>query len=233
MVMKIPNGRAQILVALSEQEVLKSVEVSLGAAGFDVVAASDGLQALGKVREAGVKAAILDASLEGMSGHHVLRTMKSDHLTKAIPVIMVSALPDEIDCILAMELGADDHLRIPFSHRELALRLRAIMARAVPQPDLSSILIAGRIALDRNDLQARVDRKPVHLTSVEFRLLLALMQSKGKVLSRERLIESAWGSEKKINVRTVDTHLRRLRCRLGPAGAQVRTVRSFGYRLTD
>jgi two-component system phosphate regulon response regulator PhoB len=225
------NGKRRILVAIAEPPTLDLVRRHLATAGFDVVTACDGMQALEKFREAGPALAILDVTLPGRKGHEVLRTIRSEPLTRATPVIMISEQDGGIDSIISLELGADDHVSKPISPKELTLRARAILSRCVTPSKPSAVSAVGKLRMNREHREVLVGRKPVDLTGVEFRLLSALMQASGEVLSRERLIQLAWGAEQKTQDRTVDTHLRRLRKKLGAAKDHVETVRGVGYRV--
>ena len=229
--MSAKGSKRLILVAGKKGEDLNHVQAHLANDGFDVITAADGSDALDKAHEAKPALVILDSTLRDMSSRDVLRKIKSDSVTCAIPVIILSEKNDEVDPIIALELGADDHLSRPFSVRELTLRVKAILSRRATPAQPLAVQTVGPFTLDRNEREVRVGRKVVELTSIEFRMLSALIQGGGAVLSRERLIESVWGSEHKTDSRTVDTHLRRLRAKLGAAKDHVETVRGFGNRL--
>ena len=148
-------------------------------------------------------------------------------------MIVVSERSEEIDRIIALELGADDYVVKPFSPRELALRVRAILSRRSMQQPKPTRVSIGRLKLDLENRAVSVNGKPVELSALDFRLMTVLMTALGRVVSRDQLIESAWGSESEISTRTVDTQLRRLRAKLGSAAEQIETVRGFGYRLAE
>jgi len=156
--------------------------------------------------------------------------LKSDTATSQIPILMLTAKAEEIDRIVGLEFGADDYVTKPFSPREIVLRIRAILRRA-ERADES--LNAGPISIDPARHQVRVSGKQVQLTSLEFKLLRTLMQRRGRVQDRDRLLNEVWGYESVIDTRTVDTHVRRLREKLGKAGDAIETVRGFGYRLRE
>ena len=168
--------------------------------------------------------------LPKMSGLEVCRILKGDAATSHIPVLMLTAKAEEIDRIVGLEFGADDYVTKPFSPREVTLRIRAILRRG-EKPE--ETLQAGSISIDPGRHQVRVNGKRVHLTSLEFKLLRTLMQRRGRVQERDKLLNDVWGYESVIDTRTVDTHVRRLREKLGKAGDAIETVRGFGYRLRE
>ena len=188
---------------------------------------------LAKARELSPALIILAMTIPGMAGKEVLRAIKSAPMTSVIPVVVLSEQSEEIDRIVALELGADDYVAKPFSARELALRVRAILSRRSIQQPRPSRLSIGRLRLDAESRIVTVNGKPVDLSALDFRLLTVLMSARGGVVSREQLIESVWGAESEIASRTVDTQLRRLRKKLGAASGQIQTVRGFGYQMTE
>jgi DNA-binding response OmpR family regulator len=221
----------QILVADDEPDVVQMVSQSLSSAGFKVTNAADGQEALNKARRNCPAAVVLDLMMPKLSGTEVLRALKGDPRTQAIPVIMLTACKDEVDRIVSLELGADDYVTKPFSPRELTLRIKAILSRQTPSHSTAPVSSIGQITIDRDAHEVRVRGRRVDATSVEYKLLNALCRRPGKVFSREELLDAVWGQESEIDVRAVDTHLRRLRGKLGSAAPQVQTVRGFGYRL--
>jgi two-component system phosphate regulon response regulator PhoB len=168
--------------------------------------------------------------LPKMSGLEVCKILKNDTATSHIPILMLTAKAEEIDRIVGLEFGADDYVTKPFSPREILLRIRAILRRGeTPGESLK----AGPISIDAARHEVRVNGKQVHLTSLEFKLLQTLMQRRGRVQNRDRLLNEVWGYEAVIDTRTVDTHVRRLREKLGKAGDAIETVRGFGYRVRE
>jgi two-component system phosphate regulon response regulator PhoB len=206
------------------------LEMALRKAGFKASTAGDGASGLQKVRDDRPDFVILDLMLPKMSGLEVCRILKSDTATSHIPILMLTAKAEEIDRIVGLEFGADDYVTKPFSPREVMLRIRAILRRG-EKPEES--LQAGSIAIDPARHQVRVNGKRVHLTSLEFKLLRTLIQRRGRVQERDKLLNDVWGYESVIDTRTVDTHVRRLREKLGKAGDAIETVRGFGYRLRE
>lgn len=221
----------RILIADDEADLLSLLGTSLRSAGFDVVKSEDGPSALAAARAESPALAILDLMMPGMTGLEVCKTLKNDSNTAEIAIILLTAKNSEIDRILAFELGADDYVTKPFSPRELVLRIQAILRHRTKPGSDGSYLQAGNIRLDLERHQVFVGPHPVGLTAIEFKLLAALMERRGRVQSREALLGTVWGIDHEIELRTVDTHLRRLREKLGPAGEQIYTVRGFGYRL--
>jgi two-component system phosphate regulon response regulator PhoB len=162
----------------------------------------------------------------------VCKILKSDFDTRHIPIMMLTAKAEEIDRIVGLEFGADDYVTKPFSPREVILRIRAILRRGDAKQE-EERLAAGPIVIDAARHQVSVAGKRVHLTSLEFKLLRTLLQRRGRVQARDRLLNDVWGYESVIDTRTVDTHVRRLREKLGKAGDVIETVRGFGYRLRE
>ncbi len=220
-----------ILLADDEPDVLKLAGTPLSQAGFGVLTASDGDTALSLIRERSPALAILDLMMPGMSGLEVCRALKNDPATAALPLVILTAKASAIDRIVAFEIGVDDYITKPFSPRELVLRVKAIL-RALASAQVSSgPLRAGDICLDRDRHSVTVKGREVDLTMVEFKLLAAMLEARGRLQTRDALLSRVWGVECDIELRTVDTHLRRLREKLGASGDQIQTVRGFGYRL--
>lgn len=232
MPLEMTNHR--ILVANHESEALAQLEARLIASGYQVIRASDGMAALERANADAPALAVLDVMMDGISGLEVCRTLKENPKTSRIPVILVSDRQEEVDLVLGFEFGADDYVLKPFSPRELALRIQAILRRtAVGTGEPAAILRMGTVTLDRERRLVTVLEEVAAVTEVEFRLLAILMEHRGRMLTREMLLSSVWPAEKGIEVRTVDTHLRRLRGKLGPAGGYIQTVRGFGYRMEE
>ena len=200
--------------------------------GFIVLTATDGSEGLAKARSEKPAFIILDLMLPKMPGLEVCKILKSDPTTRGIPIMMLTAKAEEIDRIVGLEFGADDYVTKPFSPREVILRIQAIMRRGEGQPP-NEPLTAGPISIDPVRHRVSVDGRVVHLTSIEFKLLQTLLERRGRVQARDRLLNDVWGYESVIDTRTVDTHVRRLRDKLGQAGDAIETVRGFGYRFTE
>ena len=222
----------RILLIEDEPDVVDLLTLSLRKADFVVSHAADGGRGLRQAREESPALIILDLMLPKMPGLEVCKVLKSDVATKHIPIIMLTAKAEEIDRIVGLEFGADDYVTKPFSPREMVLRVKAILRRGQGEV-AEEPLIFGPIQLDPARHHVTVNGKPVRLTSVEFKLLSMLMLRRGRVQARDRLLNEVWGYESLIDTRTVDTHVRRLRKKLGKAADAIETVRGFGYRLRE
>ncbi len=220
-----------ILIADDEEDVLNLVSMNLKAAGFRVSTASDGPSALATAKRDAPALVVLDITMPGLSGIEVCRELKRQPPTSAIAILLLTARADEVDRVLGFELGVDDYMTKPFSPRELVLRVKAILRRRSAPMECADHLEAGTIALDRKKHAVTIGGAAVQVTAIEFKLLCAFMERPGHVLSREELLARVWSVESAIDPRTVDTHLRRLREKLGPSGDQLQTVRGFGYRI--
>ena len=222
----------RVLVIEDEQDVKDLLTRTLSKAGLVTSTVKDGEAGIAAARAEQVDLIVLDLMLPRMSGLEVCRVLKSDPSTQAIPIVMLTAKVEEIDRIVGLEFGADDYVTKPFSPRELVLRIGAILRR-VNAPPTEKKLAAAEIVIDTERHDVRIAGKQVDLTAVEFKLLCMLMQRRGRVQSRDRLLNEVWGYEAAIDTRTVDTHVRRLREKLGKRGDLIETVRGFGYRFRE
>lgn len=227
----------RVLVVEDEPDIAALIAYQLTREGFRVETAGSGTEALEAVAREVPDLVVLDRMLPGLSGDAVLGRLKSDASTVNVPVLVLTAKREQEDRIEGLELGADDYLTKPFSPRELVLRVQAILRR-VREAGASGggrTLRAGPIRLDVESHRTLLDGEEVPLTPTEFRLLQALMERRGRTQSRKQLLEKAWSVESgvsdRIQTRTVDMHVRRLRSKLGPVGEWIQTVRGFGYRL--
>src|SRR5438094_5848887 len=211
----------KILIIEDESDVADLLEIGLHKAGFKTTTAADGASGLQKARDDRPDFIILDLMLPKMSGLDVCRILKSDAATSHIPILMLTAKAEEVDRIVGLEFGADDYVTKPFSPREIGLRIRAILRRGEKPEER---IKAGPISIDPARHEVRVAGKQVHLTGLEFKLLRTLMQRRGRVQDRDRLLNEVWGYESVIDTRTVDTHVRRLREKRGKAGDAIETV---------
>ena len=222
-----------ILIVEDERDVVDLLTLNLRKTGlFTITTASDGAAGLQKARAEKPAFIILDLMLPKMPGLEVCKILKTDPATRHIPIMMLTAKAEEIDRIVGLEFGADDYVTKPFSPREVILRIQAIMRRG-EAGSADGELTAGLISIDSARHQVSVAGKTVHLTSIEFKLLKTLLERRGRVQERDRLLNDVWGYESIIDTRTVDTHVRRLRDKLGKAGSAIETVRGFGYRFTE
>ncbi len=229
--MEIGSGR-NILIIEDESDVADLLTLNLRKAGFRISTAADGASGLQKARDDRPDFIVLDLMLPKMLGLEVCRILKSDTATRHIPILMLTAKAEEIDRIVGLEFGADDYVTKPFSPREVVLRIKAILRRAEGGAE-DEHLSAGSIVIDPARHEVSVHGKRVNLTSLEFKLLRTLMQRRGRVQARDRLLNDVWGYESVIDTRTVDTHVRRLRKKLGKAADAIESVRGFGYRLRE
>ncbi len=222
-----------VLIVDDEEDILDLLSRAFHkAGGFRISTAGDGRTALSQARREMPSLVILDLSLPSLSGLEFLKTLKIDPLTRAIPVVILSAKAEEVDRLLGFELGATDYVTKPFSPREVVLRVKAILNREGRSPSDYKIR-AGNIQVDVLRHAVHVAGKAIHLTAVEYKLLTKLMESAGRVLERDHLLNCVWGYERSVDTRTVDTHIRRLRAKLGSSSDMIEAVRGFGYRLND
>jgi two-component system, OmpR family, phosphate regulon response regulator PhoB len=225
---------AHVLIVDDEQDLAELIDFNLRAAGFSTRVALTGEGALSVAREQRMDLVLLDLMLPDMSGVEVCRQLRSHASTRELPIIMLTAKGEEADRVRGFEAGADDYVTKPFSVRELVLRLRAILRRSsTGSREESAPLRLGPLSLDVGSHRFYVDGKEVPLTALEFRLLEHLMRRLGRVQSREQLLEEVWGLSSSLETRTIDTHVMRLRDKLGPARNYLETVRGVGYRIVD
>jgi DNA-binding response OmpR family regulator len=222
----------KILVVDDEPDALELIKFNLKAAGYDVATAADGEEALKKARALLPSLIILDVMLPEVDGLEVCKILRRDARVSATPIIMLTAKAAEIDRVLGLELGADDYLTKPFSPRELVLRVKRLL-RSDPAAVKQDEIVLKELRLDVPRHQATVRSRAVDLTATEFKLLTVLAQRRGRVQSREQLLQDVWEYDNLIDTRTVDTHMRRLREKLGPAARYLDTVRGVGYRFIE
>ena len=222
----------RVLVVEDEPDIRELLAFHLEREGFLVTRASTGGEGLRQARATPPDLVILDLMLPEMDGLEVCRRLRADAGTAALPVIMLTAKGDEVDRVVGLEIGADDYIVKPFSPKELLARVRAVLRRS-RAPATGTPLTVGGIALDGATHQVTVAGQPLALTPKEFDLLRALLEARGRVLSREHLLDRVWGYARadEIESRTVDVHVRRLRAKLGAEGERILTVKNVGYRL--
>ncbi|HEX6558618.1 MAG TPA: response regulator transcription factor [Longimicrobiales bacterium] len=227
-----PSAR-KILVVEDERDIAALVAYHLTKEGYRVRTAEGGHEAIEAVAAERPDLILLDVMLPGLSGYEVLAAFRRNTELQQVPVIILTARREEADRIKGLELGADDYLTKPFSPRELVLRVAAVLrrAQAPPVPGSSRMLRGGGITVDIGALSVSVAGAPIDLTPTEYRLLVSLLERRGRVQSREQLLEAAWDVTARIETRTVDMHVQRLRNKLGSAGDWIETVRGFGYRF--
>jgi two-component system phosphate regulon response regulator PhoB len=222
----------RILVVDDEPDITALVAYHLAKAGHRVSTAANGPEALKAAREERPDIIVLDVMLPGVSGYDVLAELRRQEETRDVGVILLTARREEPDRIRGLSLGADDYLTKPFSPAELTLRVNALLRRlAAPAVASGSTLAAGPIAIDRSAHRVAVEGREIELTATEYKLLLTLVERRGRVQTRPQLLETVWDAQPDIQTRTVDMHVQRLRSKLGPAGELIETVRGFGYRF--
>jgi two-component system phosphate regulon response regulator PhoB len=224
--------RERVLVVDDEPDVRMLLRTNLRAGGFDVLEASNGAEGLAIAKHELPTVIILDLMMPEMNGIDVCRALRKHPPTSRIPILMLTAKTTEEDKVSGFEVGADDYVTKPFSPREVVLRVRAVARRKPDQGSAKAIPArAGLITMDRAEMSATIGGKKLVLTSTEFRLLELLVRRAGQIQSRDTLLSEVWGYQANLDTRTVDTHIRRLREKLGRAGRLVETVRGSGYRL--
>lgn len=234
--MEASGQSKKVLIVDDEFDVTELLSYNLRRSGFLVESVNDPRRAMERVRAFAPDLIVLDIMMPGLSGLQVCRMIRQEPALKAIPVIFLSAKTEEGDRIEGFESGADDYVCKPFSPKELVLRVLAVLKRAGEVPEVGDgvkLLELNGIRMDVEHHRVDVRKKPIELTATEFRLLKLLMQELGKVQTRETLLQKVWNYENDIETRTVDTHMRRLRDKLGDEASVLETVRGVGYRMVQ
>jgi len=225
--------KEKILVIEDDKHISKLVKYNLEKAGYDSTVVEDGEEALDVLGKQGADLIILDIMLPKMDGFEVCRAIKQNNKLKNIPVIMLTAKGEEVDRIVGLELGADDYVVKPFSPRELMLRVKAILRRGKAEESPKDIIKIGTLVIDIPKHRVTVNNKEVELTPIEFKLLVTLIERNGRIQSRDQLLSDVWDMHSDVFTRTVDTHIKRLREKLGKMGDIIETVRGLGYRCKE
>lgn len=225
--------RQKIFIIEDDKHISKLVKYNAEKAGYDCIVVQDGEEALNVLTKQGADLIILDIMLTKMDGFEVCRLIKQDIKLKNIPIIILTAKGEEVDRIVGLELGADDYMVKPFSPRELMLRIKAILKRGQQEESLKDIIKWGTLIIDVPKHRVAVNNKEIELTLMEFKLLVTLIERKGRVQSRDTLLTDVWSIDAEIYTRTVDTHVKRLREKLGKVGDSLETVRGLGYRFKE
>jgi len=225
--------KESVLLVEDDEDILQLLEYNFQNAGFAVTTSRDGLDALARIRRQRPDLVLLDIMLPGADGFEVCRSIKRDPKTAQVPVIMLTARGEEVDRIVGLELGADDYVVKPFSPRELILRARAVLKRLSPEAPAKQVLRKDGLTVDMDAHRAEAQGQELLLTATEFKLLAELFKSQGRVLTRDQLLNTVWGYEFEGYARTVDTHVRRLRQKLGQYSELIETVRGVGYRFKE
>jgi two-component system phosphate regulon response regulator PhoB len=224
---------ARIVVVEDERDLQNVLAYNLRQAGHEVLQALGGQEGLRLVREHHPALVLLDLMLPDLPGTQVCKALKRERATRDIPVVILTARGEEVDRVVGFELGADDYVVKPFSVRELLLRVEAILRRATADPGKETVAQLGLVRIDTGAHRAWVGEQPIELTALEFRLLVTLFERRGRVQTRARLLDDVWGLNAAVETRTVDTHVMRLRDKLGEARDYIETVRGVGYRFVD
>ncbi len=225
--------KERVLVVEDEPELIELIEVNLKAAGYDVLAASTGKDGLQLARQTTPALIVLDVMLPELDGLEVCKSLRRDPATSGIPIMMLTARATEIDRVLGLELGADDYVTKPFSTRELVLRVKNLIRRKTTGETGTAEIQFGGLTIDRSRHRISFKGHPLDLTLTEFKLVTVLAERRGRVQSRDQLLKDVWGYNSLIDTRTVDTHMRRLRHKLGEAAKYLDTVRGVGYRFVE
>lgn len=220
----------KILLVDDEPDALEVLGFKLRQAGYNPLLAKDGARAIALARDERPALIVLDLMLPEVDGLEVCKILRRDPNTASIPIIMLTARAAEMDRVLGLELGADDYVTKPFSPRELLLRIKKLLARAQTTEDTSSELQMGELSLDVARHEVTISGQILMLTATEFKLLEILIRRRGRVQTRDRLLQDVWGYDNPIDSRTVDTHMRRLREKLNDTARYLETVRGVGYR---
>ena len=222
-----------VLIVDDERDLVRLLEFNLQQAGFETAVAYAGEDALQKVRQRIPDLIVLDLMLPDIPGNEVCRQLKASPRTRHVPVLMLTARTDEVDRVVGFEVGADDFVTKPFSLRELVLRIRAILRRGSGAEADEAREQVGPIRVDPGAHRAYVEGQEITLTALEFKLLTTFMSRLGRVQTREALLQDVWGVSSDLQTRTVDTHVKRLREKLGSGRDLIETVRGIGYRMVE
>jgi len=222
-----------VLIVDDERDLVRLLEFNLQEAGFETAAAYRGEEALQKAKQRTPHLIVLDLMLPDIPGNEVCRQLRANPRTRHVPVLMLTARTDEVDRVVGFEVGADDFVTKPFSVRELVLRIRAILRRGGGAEADEARDEVGPIRVDPGAHRAYVDGQEVALTALEFKLLSTFMSRLGRVQTRESLLQDVWGVSSDLQTRTVDTHVKRLREKLGSGRDLIETVRGVGYRMVE
>ncbi|ABQ25768.1 winged helix-turn-helix domain-containing protein [Geotalea uraniireducens] len=222
-----------ILVIEDERDLAELIAFNLEKEGYRPLIALDGVSGLEAARSNPPDLILLDLMLPGLMGTEICKLLKKNEKTAAIPIIMLTAKGEEIDRVVGFEVGADDYMVKPFSTRELLLRVKAVLRRTMPEKAQGKCITIGLVTIDTERHMVSVAGEEIVLTTTEFKLLLNLAERLGRVQSRDLLLQNVWGYNYVGDTRTVDTHVTRLRTKLGEAGEMIKTVRGFGYKMEE
>jgi phosphate regulon transcriptional regulator PhoB len=222
----------KVLIVDDEKDIVELIAYNLKKEGFAADSAPDGETALAKIKKGNYDIVILDLMLPGLQGIELCRILRNDPATSSLPVIMLTAKGEEVDKVVGLEMGADDYITKPFSPRELVARINAVLRRAQERPASARIIKEGGLVIDKDAYAVTRKGIPLKLSATEFRLLLYLVERKGRVFNREQLLNAVWSDEAFVEPRTVDVHIRRLRAQIeeNPSSPRyIKTMRGAGY----
>ena len=219
-----------VLVVEDEEDVVDLIRYNLNKAGFSVLVAMDGKEGLAMAQENRPDAVVLDLMLPGLDGRFICKALKKNPETESIPILMLTAKGEAEERIEGLEIGADDYMTKPFSPKELVLRLQALLRRVRTNPHSDDLDVAP-FHVSKSNFEIRLEDQRLELTSTEFKLLTLMIERRGRILSRDTLLQDVWGYQNAIDTRTVDTHMRRLREKLGSHASRLETIRGEGYRF--
>ena len=222
-----------ILVIEDEPDIRRTLEYNIAREGFNVLTASSISEAEEAIKSHPINLVLLDLMLPDGSGLELCKKIKSNPKTEYVPVLILTAKDDEVDKVVGFELGADDYVTKPFSVRELILRIKAVLKRGQVKKEIVEVVRQfGDLKIDIESHEVYVDNNQIDLTALEFKLLNQLVDTRGRVQSRDHLLAEVWGYSSEVTTRTVDTHIKRLRSKLGTMGKYVRTIRGVGYKFS-
>ncbi len=227
------SNSKKIYVVEDEPDIRETLVYNLNHEGFKVSEFSDAETCLDKIKNQLPDLIILDLMLPGMSGLDLCKEIRADKNLSQLSIIMLSAKGEEVDRIVGFEIGADDYVTKPFSVRELILRVKVILKKQSNSTDQEGLIKFGALSLNLDAHQLLINNKEINLTALEFKLLKHLVQRRGRVQSRDQLLGNVWGYSSEVTTRTVDTHIKRLREKLGTVGSYIQTIRGVGYRLNN
>ncbi len=222
-----------VYIVEDEPDIRETLSYNLSQEGFKVSEFSDAETCLNKIHKKKPDLLILDLMLPGMSGLDLCKEIRADKTLKNLAIIMLTAKGEEVDRIIGFELGADDYVTKPFSVRELILRVKVILKKQTESVESNELVEFGPIKLNLDAHEVLINNDEIILTALEFKLLKHLLQRRGRVQTRDQLLGNVWGYSSEVTTRTVDTHIKRLREKLGTVGDYIQTVRGVGYRLNN
>ena len=225
--------KEMVLIVEDDEDILQLLTFNIESAGYDVMTAADGFEGLTLARRHQPNLILLDIMLPGLDGFEVCKELKRKPETAETPIVMLTARSEEVDRIVGLELGADDYVVKPFSPRELLLRIKAVLKRTTPESPGRDLWQKDGLMVDQEAHKVSVDGREIPLTATEFKLLAEFIKRQGRVQTRDQLLNTVWGYEFEGYARTVDTHIRRLRQKLGPYAKCIETVRGVGYRFKE